>query len=157
MAALQRCIALAGSQAELARRLRERHPKLRTGHLYHWLNKAEGVVSAEYCRSICEAVGWQVTPHDLRPDVFGPEPSNGGAGASLACAPPVAAPHAKARLAGAAEPAGPAPASERAAAGEGEPLALAERRDADRRQAATPPADGHWKRAQRRDRRREWG
>lgn len=63
--ALERAIAIAGGQSELARRI---SAKQQTVH--YWVAVA-GKAAAEYARPIEFAVDGQVTRYQLRPDVFG--------------------------------------------------------------------------------------
>lgn len=60
--ALEKAISIAGSQAELARRIGKKQP-----HIFKWLNSPHGV-PPEHCYSIEVAVGRGVTRRDLRPD-----------------------------------------------------------------------------------------
>lgn len=72
MEALRKAIEIAGSQAELARRIGKRQ-----GHVWAWLNR-DGRVPAEVCRLIEQATG--VPRHELRPDIFdAPETAREGA------------------------------------------------------------------------------
>ena len=57
----------AGSQAELARLL-----TVLPQHVYNWQKRG---VPPERCIDIEIAVGGAVTRYDLRPDVFGPAPT----------------------------------------------------------------------------------
>jgi len=77
MTALHHAITLAGSEAELVRRMQQLDPtsKIDRAHLYYWRTRATKGVPADHCRLIERAVGGQVTVHDLRPDVFGPSRS----------------------------------------------------------------------------------
>ncbi|NMV37219.1 transcriptional regulator [Ralstonia insidiosa] len=60
--ALEKAIHLAGSQAELARRIGKKQP-----HIFKWLNSPNGVPE-KYCYRIERAVGGLVTRRHLRPD-----------------------------------------------------------------------------------------
>lgn len=51
------------------------HLKVTQGLIYQWLSGIRKV-SAEKVLSVCEATGWQVTPHELRPDIY-PNPTDG--------------------------------------------------------------------------------
>lgn len=68
-AALQRAVAICGSQSELARRIHRKQ-----GHVWHWLHKAvddEKVPPAEVVLLIEAATAGAVSRHELRPDLFG--------------------------------------------------------------------------------------
>ncbi|MGL6245682.1 transcriptional regulator [Pseudomonas sp.] len=58
-------------------------PPLSPQAVYKWLSAG---VPAGRVLAVCEATGWQVTPHVLRPDIY-PNPSDGlpasGGGANL--------------------------------------------------------------------------
>jgi DNA-binding transcriptional regulator YdaS (Cro superfamily) len=76
---LQKAIDLAGSQSELARRLRTDRPdtKIAQRHISKWLTMGkEPVPPAEWVIPICRAIEWQITPHELRQDLY-PEPGDG--------------------------------------------------------------------------------
>lgn len=73
--ALRRAIAIAGTEAELARRL---PGKIKSGHIYYWRTKAKRGVPADHCADIAAAVGQQVTAQELRRDVFGERGSAAG-------------------------------------------------------------------------------
>lgn len=64
--ALEAAVAAAGSQSELARRI-----GVRQGYIWRWLRA--GKIAAEYVLAVEAATG--VSRHDLRPDVFGLDPS----------------------------------------------------------------------------------
>ncbi|NWN92270.1 helix-turn-helix domain-containing protein [Marinobacter adhaerens] len=51
------------------------HLKVTQGLIYQWLS-GHRKVSAEKTLSVCEATDWQVTPHELRPDIY-PNPTDG--------------------------------------------------------------------------------
>lgn len=51
--------------------------------VYKW--EKSGVVPPEYVLAICEEADWEVTPHDLRPDIY-PHPSDGMPRSLCACA-----------------------------------------------------------------------
>ena len=76
MNALDRVIEICETQAELARRVKERgHPALKQQHIWNWIHRAGGVVPAEYCLAVEDSVDGEVTRYDLRPDVYGPAPT----------------------------------------------------------------------------------
>lgn len=62
---LQKAIKLAGSQAELARRIGKKQ-----AHIWNWLHR-DKIVPAEAVLSIEAATEGQVSRYDLRPDIFG--------------------------------------------------------------------------------------
>lgn len=66
--ALQKAVEVAGSQAELARRIGKKQ-----AHVWNWLHR-DNEVPAEAAIPIETATGGKVTRHDLRPDIFGPAP-----------------------------------------------------------------------------------
>ena len=71
--ALERAIELAGSQAELARRIGKKQ-----AHIWNWLNRdkqvpAEAVLSIEAATLDSETGAPRVTRCDLRPDLYPPE------------------------------------------------------------------------------------
>lgn len=68
--ALARAIALAGGQSALAQRLGSTQSVIWT-----WANR-DRRVRAEQVIPVAAAVDWQVTPHELRPDLY-PHPSDG--------------------------------------------------------------------------------
>jgi DNA-binding transcriptional regulator YdaS (Cro superfamily) len=73
---LRRAISLARSQQELARRVRAiTQRKCAQQNVQYWLDSANGV-SAESVISVALAVDFQVTPHELRPDLY-PHPDDG--------------------------------------------------------------------------------
>lgn len=44
--------------------------------VWKWLNTAKDGVSADYAIAVSQATDWQVTPHELRPDLY-PHPDDG--------------------------------------------------------------------------------
>ncbi len=65
--ALKRAVEIAGGQTALAKLL-----ALEQGHIWWWLNKTKAA-SPKYVLAIEAVTG--VSRHDLRPDVFGPAPT----------------------------------------------------------------------------------
>ena len=63
---LERAVELCGGQAGLARRIGSSQQSVA-----YWLTKAVRGVPAEMVPAIEQATGFQVTRHDLRPDIFG--------------------------------------------------------------------------------------
>lgn len=75
---LVRAVKLCGGQVGLANAIRRVRPNTRVtqSHVWKWLNQVVGATPpAEWARTIAEAVEWQVTPHDLRPDLY-PNPTD---------------------------------------------------------------------------------
>jgi len=62
---LEKAITLAGSQLAL-----EQASGIKQQNLSYWLIHKNGVVNAEAVKPICRAVNFQVTPHELRPDLY---------------------------------------------------------------------------------------
>ncbi len=76
---LQKAVDLAGGQTRLAASVRARMPGSKVGqvHVWWWLNEMKTASPpAEYVLPICDAIGWKITPHELRPDLY-PHPSDG--------------------------------------------------------------------------------
>ena len=74
MEALEKAIELAGSQAELSRRVAEikKNPRIKQAHVWNWLNR-DKEVPADMVLAIEEAgAGKHGAPsrHDLRPDLY---------------------------------------------------------------------------------------
>jgi DNA-binding transcriptional regulator YdaS (Cro superfamily) len=49
---------------------------VRQAHVWRWLNTTRAGVPAEYVIPISAATDYQVTPHELRPDLY-PHPDDG--------------------------------------------------------------------------------
>ena len=76
--ALQKAVDVAGGQAGLAREIRRVRPDTKIGqpHVWGWLNSVESEVPpSDITRALSEAIGWEVTPHELRPDIY-PNPTD---------------------------------------------------------------------------------
>lgn len=70
---LQKAVDLASGQAPLARGIRDRIPgsKVSQVHVWGWLHSVQmEVPPAEAVIPICETIHWQMTPHELRPDLY---------------------------------------------------------------------------------------
>lgn len=70
---LQKAVAIAGGQVQLAAGIRERvqGSKIQQSHISGWLNSVKmEVPPAECVIAICETCDWNITPHELRPDVY---------------------------------------------------------------------------------------
>ena len=63
---LQRAVSIAGSQAELARRM---GGKVKQQHISFWL---KGDLPAEQVRAVVAATDGEVSAHQLRPDLYPP-------------------------------------------------------------------------------------
>ena len=75
---LKQAVKLAGSQAKLAQAIRERMPNssLCQVHIHGWLNLVKmEVPPAETVLPIAQALDYQLTPHQLRPDIY-PNPTD---------------------------------------------------------------------------------
>jgi len=68
---LEKAVEVCGGQTALARAIGVQQP-----HVWNWLNRAHGVVPAEYCMKIEAATKGAVTRYELRPDVFGEAPQS---------------------------------------------------------------------------------
>lgn len=76
---LLKAVRIAGGQVHLARRIRAHRPGSKIGqvHIWGWLNVCKAPVPpAESVLAIAAAVDWEVTPHELRPDIY-PNPTDG--------------------------------------------------------------------------------
>ena len=88
---LLKAVQFADGQARLAAEVRRYMPedcKITQAYISQWLNPAKvkcEVPPPEYVISISQAVGWRVTPHQLRPDIY-PNPSDGMPRSLCACA-----------------------------------------------------------------------
>lgn len=74
MQALDKAIDLAGSMAELARRVGKikKNPKVKNSHIWNWRNRDEEV-PADMVLAVEEAVAGHAeapTRHELRPDLY---------------------------------------------------------------------------------------
>lgn len=72
---LIKAVTLAKGQVALATRLRklmpERKNPLTQAHIWNWLNSMKGLTPpGEYVIPIVIAVNGEVTPHELRPDLY---------------------------------------------------------------------------------------
>jgi DNA-binding transcriptional regulator YdaS (Cro superfamily) len=70
---LQRAIDLAGNANRLAEKT---GGKTTASHVFNWLNRDRDGVSPQSVIAVCRAVDFQVTPHQLRPDIY-PNTSDG--------------------------------------------------------------------------------
>lgn len=70
---LIKSVQLAGGQVALAAKVRARIPgsKVAQAYVWAWLHSNKSPMPpAEYVLAICDSVEWQVTPHELRPDIY---------------------------------------------------------------------------------------
>lgn len=81
MSYLQKTIAIAGGQNQLARKITAWHADrgivlvVRQQYVWKWLRSESPVPPAEHCRAIEDITRGAVTRYDLRPDVFGTSPA----------------------------------------------------------------------------------
>jgi hypothetical protein len=78
-ATLQKAVDLANGQTELARGIRVQIPGSKIGQVtvWGWLNgKRKDVPPADVVIPICAFLDWQITPHELRADIY-PNPLDG--------------------------------------------------------------------------------
>ncbi|HTJ95930.1 MAG TPA: YdaS family helix-turn-helix protein [Rhodocyclaceae bacterium] len=77
---LSKTVELAGGQKALADLVRPYVPsgkKISQVHIWNWLNDTRAPVPpAEYVLPIAQALNWQLTPHELREDLY-PHPNDG--------------------------------------------------------------------------------
>lgn len=64
---LQRAIDLAGNASKLAEKI---GGKTTPSHIFNWLNRDRDGVSPHRVIAVSRAVDFQVTPHQLRPDIY---------------------------------------------------------------------------------------
>ena len=68
---LSKAINIVGSQVLLASAI-----GIKQGHVWAWLNKTKKGIPGEYVIDVALQTNWQVTPHELRPDLY-PHPEDG--------------------------------------------------------------------------------
>lgn len=76
---LQKAVQIAGGQVALATRIRAllSNSKVTQAFVWKWLNSPSDLSPPpEWVIPICEAVDWQITPHELRADIY-PNPTDG--------------------------------------------------------------------------------
>lgn len=73
---LKKLIDLIGGQSALASSLKSETRPVTQAHVWKWLNTTVDGIPAEHVIKACEAIGWEVTPHELRPDLY-PHPQDG--------------------------------------------------------------------------------
>lgn len=67
---------LGGKQQSLADVLATDDDPVKQGHVWGWLNKTVDGIPARHVIKACAAVNYEVTPHELRPDLY-PHPQDG--------------------------------------------------------------------------------
>lgn len=75
---LSEAVRMAGGQVHLARMIRDLIPGSKIGqvHVWGWLNDVKmDVPPADVVLPIATALGWRLTPHALRPDIY-PNPTD---------------------------------------------------------------------------------
>jgi len=77
MESLLKIISINKGQSNFADALKKLAPesKIQQGHINNWLNR-DFKVPAEWVIYSCQTVGFEVTPHELRPDLY-PHPCDG--------------------------------------------------------------------------------
>lgn len=63
---LEKAVVMAGGQSQLASRL---GGSTKPAHVWNWLNR-DNRLPGEHVISVSRAVGWKITPHELRPDLY---------------------------------------------------------------------------------------
>lgn len=83
---LENAIQILGTQRGLADALtRLTGQEVKQAHVWNWLNTTRNGVPGEYVIGISEATEWQVTPNQLRPDLY-PHPDDGLPASMRKCA-----------------------------------------------------------------------
>ena len=73
---LQKIVNLLNGQAALADVLKTPEKPISQAHVWKWLNTTKEGIPAIHVIKACDAVNYQVTPHELRPDLY-PHPEDG--------------------------------------------------------------------------------
>lgn len=73
---LEKIVDLVGGQAALAKGLESPEKPIKQGHVWNWLNVTIDGIPAEHVIKACELVKFEVTPNQLRPDLY-PHPHDG--------------------------------------------------------------------------------
>ena len=73
---LEKVIRISTSQVSLAEKVKSNGVKLEQSTISAWFNRFEQSVGASYVLAVSAAVDWQVSPHELRPDLY-PHPEDG--------------------------------------------------------------------------------
>lgn len=67
---------LGGKQQQLADALATDEEPIKQAHVWNWLNVTVNGIPERHVIKACKSVDWQVTPHQLRPDIY-PHPDDG--------------------------------------------------------------------------------
>ncbi len=67
---------LGGKQKQLADALATPENPIKQAHVWKWINTTADGIPEKHVINACKAVSWQVTPHELRPDIY-PHPHDG--------------------------------------------------------------------------------
>lgn len=70
---LEKAIRLAKGQTALANLIGK---NVKQPHVWNWLHRDGGIVPPEHVLPIAKGLEWQITPHELRPDIY-PHPLDG--------------------------------------------------------------------------------
>jgi DNA-binding transcriptional regulator YdaS (Cro superfamily) len=73
---LLKVVEICGGQVALAAILATDEYPIKQAHVWGWLNKNTDGIPAIHVIKACQCVNWQVTPHELRPDIY-PHPEDG--------------------------------------------------------------------------------
>jgi len=73
---LEKIVQLVDGQVALAEKLATDEDPIKQAHVWRWLNTTAEGIPARYVIRACSAVNWQVTPHELRSDLY-PHPDDG--------------------------------------------------------------------------------
>jgi DNA-binding transcriptional regulator YdaS (Cro superfamily) len=65
-----------GGQSKLADCLKTERDPVSQAHVWKWLNTTVNGIPEKHVIKACSAVNYQVTPHELRPDIY-PHPDDG--------------------------------------------------------------------------------
>ncbi|MBL4761496.1 MAG: helix-turn-helix domain-containing protein [Gammaproteobacteria bacterium] len=68
--ALDRAIAIAGTQGELANRASTPQKPISQQKIWWWKHKRGGDVPPEHVRALSKAVDGEVAPHEFQPEIF---------------------------------------------------------------------------------------
>ena len=73
---LKKIVEIVGGQASLADVLATEAEPIKQAHVWNWLNVTINGIPERHVIKSCKFVDWQVTPHELRPDIY-PHPHDG--------------------------------------------------------------------------------
>lgn len=68
---LDEAIKILGGQSALAAKV-----GVKQAHVWNWLNRQGRQVPASKALAVAKATRWQISPHELRPDIY-PNPTDG--------------------------------------------------------------------------------